>query len=269
MTDRALVHELRVPSKKAYGYTNVAFKGTGEEAIREQERLSEIADGIKEMATLFEKVVTFTGETILYDAVNHKYTDLEGHTLIGGSSYKKSLEAPFNTNKIAPLTAKKYGINVEDVKDMWRRNGEISSGLGTALHAAMEQYFLHKAHGTEKNYHLPKHPFLKEAVLSFPYKDLVAYPELFVSDVANKRVGQIDLLVPSENVEKEAKIIDYKSDAEIDKKIDMHFHQLSWYASILEAHGWKVSVLEVWNYTSEWKCYTSPVREIINKKIVA
>ena len=43
-----------------------------------------------------------------------------------------------------------------------------------------------------KEYHIPKHPFLKKAVESFPLKDAVILPELMISDVSSGFVGQID-----------------------------------------------------------------------------
>lgn len=256
-------HVLRIPTQEQYAYVESEFEGTVEEALAEYTRITNL---VKAKPSSFKKIETFTGETILYDAVNHRYTDLDGRTLIGGSTYKASLETPFDLDRIAGATAKKYEINEDDIRDMWKRNGEISSGFGTALHAAMEQWFRHRLHGTERNYHLPKHPLIRQIVETFPLKDCSAIPEVFVSDVKNRRVGQIDLLVQDGDKEKEGFIIDYKSDAEVEKNVSGHFNQLSYYAHILMAHGWTIHELQVWNYTDKWTRYTSQVLDLKVKK---
>lgn len=253
-------HHLRVPTKEQYAYIESEFEGTPEEAVAEYRRLTDLVQGKDDG---FVKVETFTGETILWNAELHEYRSLDGRKLLSGSAYKKSLEKPFDLDRLAPLTAAKHGISEDTIRDMWKRNSEISSGLGTALHAAMEQWFRHRGNGTEKNYHLPKHPFLRQAVESFPLKDtLKAIPEIMVSDVATGRVGQIDLLVESGTREKMGFIVDYKTDAEIAKNVQGHFHQLSFYAHILMAKGWEIEGLEVWNYTDTWTKYESPVLDL-------
>jgi hypothetical protein len=84
-------------------------------------------------------------------------------------------------------------------------------------------------------YKEPKHPFLNKVLEDFPLKKEKVLPELLVSDIKNKRVGQIDGLVVIG--EKKGKLIDYKSDAEIKKNLPKHFAQLSFYAEILQSFG--------------------------------
>src|SRR5262249_1070679 len=117
-----------------------------------------------------------------------------------------------------------------------------------------------------KEYHLPSHPFLRKAVESFPLKDCNGLPELFVSDVKNRRVGQIDLLNIINENSRIAIINDYKTDANITKNIAGHFNQLSHYAHILMAHGWQIPELIIWNYTDSWTQITSPVLPLKSKK---
>ena len=258
-----MLHTLRIPTKEQYAYIEVQYEGTSEQAYAEYLRLTGL---VQNGVSGFEKIKTFTGELVRYNAVDHIYTDMKGNRLMSGSTYKKSLEKPFDLDRIAPLTAKKHGVEEAHIRDMWKRNGEISSGLGTSLHQAMEQFFKHRENGTEKNYHLPKHPFLRKAVESFPLREATeAHPEIMVSDVKQLRVGQIDLLVVDEPMT--GRIIDYKSDAEIEKHINDHFNQLSWYAAILKAHGWNITGLEVWNYTDDWVCLHSPVLELRGKLV--
>lgn len=208
---------------------------------------------------------TFTGEKIRYDAINHKYTDMQGNPLISGSQYKKSLETPFPLDMMAGKIATKYGVPSQTVVDMWSANGTISTTFGNALHLAMEQWFKFRDTGCEdKEYNLAKHPFLREAVMAFPLKDEKAKPEVLISDVANGRVGRIDLLTLAEK--NEYYVDDYKSDADIKKNLTGHFNQLSFYAHILIAKGKKVKGLRVWNYADKgWELFESPVLDIIEK----
>jgi hypothetical protein len=204
---------------------------------------------------------TFTGDVILYDDKNHVYKTTDGKVLMSATQYAKTLEKEFDTELISGLSAKKYGIDQDDMKAMWRLNGEVSRSLGTALHKAFENYFLHKDVGTEKEYHMPKHPFLRAAVESFPLLGAEGWSEVIVSDLKRGRVGTVDRIVvlPDSKV---CKIIDFKSDGDVTKNLPKHFNQLSWYADILVAHGWTVEGLEVWNYTGEWTCHSSPVLPI-------
>lgn len=209
----------------------------------------------------FIELETFTGEMIRYDAVNHSYTDIEGNALVSGSQYKKSLEKPFPLEDILPKMEKKHGVSAETIKEMWAINSKTSILLGESLHSAMEQWFKHRANGTEKEYHLAKHPFLREAVNSFPLKDERALPEVVVSAVKIGMVGRIDLLTITG--EKEAIVEDYKSDADIKKNLPSHFNQLSFYANILQHHGWSVPKVRIWNYGGKgWEKFESEVLEV-------
>lgn len=213
----------------------------------------------------FIEVKTFTGETIRYNSETHKYTDLEGNVLISGSQYGGSLKPKFPIDDILPKMEKKYGVSAQTIKEMWSINSKTSTLFGEALHSAMEQWFLHRKNGTEKEYHIAKHPFLREAVMKFPLKDKDALPEVIVSAVKIGRVGRIDLLTLTG--EKEAIVEDYKSDSDIKKNVDGHFNQLSFYASILQYHGWSVPKVRVWNYAANgWESFESPVLEIKTKQ---
>ena len=214
---------------------------------------------------IFEEFETFTGEKIRYNEATHEYTDTLGNKLISGSQYKKSLEKPFPMEEILPKMEKKYGVPAQTIKEMWALNSQTSQLFGKALHSAMEQWFVHKNNGTEKDYHIPKHPFLKEAVMTFPLKEANAVAEKLISAVGAGMVGRIDLLTITG--EKEGVVEDYKSDADIGKSVDGHFNQLSFYAEILKEHGWKIPMVRVWNYAGNgWEKFESLPLEVIIKK---
>lgn len=209
---------------------------------------------------VFKEYVTFTGEKILYNPETHSYSDLKGHELYGASYFKSLNTNPFDKEKMLPMVEKKYKVPKKIIEEMWDANSKISTTFGTALHLAMEQWFKHKGNGTEKNYHIPKHPFLKLVVDSFPLKDEAIIPEVMVSDVKRKMAGQIDALL--QTGENKFIIIDYKTDANIDKNLHGHFLQLSYYASILQAFGYEIEKLQVWNYTDQWVAYDGGVLDV-------
>lgn len=146
---------------------------------------------------------------------------------------------------------------------MWDGNSNISITFGNAIHYTMEQFFKHRENGCdEKEYHLPKHPFLRGVIDSFPDKNENIIPELVVSCLKHKMAGRIDGLKFPEGLEEKYVVpIDYKTDADIEKNLDYHTQQLSFYAFMLEQFGFKVPYVEVYNYTDSWTLYERDVVE--------
>lgn len=250
-------HTLRIPTKEQYAYIEVAFEGTPDEALVEYRRLTDLVQGVKGD---FKEVVTFTGETILYDLVNHGYKTLDGKPLLSGSKYKKDLEAPFPPDQHIK-TGDKYGMPPEDVQAMWSMNSYVSRNFGNAVHKGLEMYLKYQHHTNEKNYFLPNNKIVRQAVLAFPDLDSEGHSEIMVSDTKQGMVGQIDRLkVIGEKV---GEIEDFKTDADIKKNLKGHFNQLSFYAHILRAFGWEIETLRIWNWDGAvWTKYESPVLEL-------
>lgn len=210
----------------------------------------------------FEIVETFTGEKIRYNERLHKYADMDWNPLISATQYKRILDGDTDFSVYAEPISKTYGVPVEIILEMWAASGDNSCDLGNSIHKAMERWFKYRKYGCgEKNYHLSKHPFLLGAVQSFPLKDKEILPEVFVSSVENKMVGQIDGLEVTG--EKKCIIHDYKTDGEIGKHKTGHFKQLSFYAEILKISGWTVEELVLWNYLGEWTPYRKTEWEFI------
>lgn len=216
----------------------------------------------------FKEFETFTGEKILYDDSQHLYTDLDGNKLISGSEYAKGLIKPFDIELLSGKVSNKYEVPQEIIKKMWSMSGDISATFGTSLHIAIEQWFLHRNYGTEKEYHLPKPEYLKKAVLSFPLKDANILPEVMISDVENKMCGQVDGLEQTLIDDLVSyTIIDYKSDSDVKKNLQKHTIQLNFYRKILENKGFKIDGMSIWNYVNEtWTEYKIEVIEIYLNK---
>lgn len=243
-------------------FSFIEFDGTEKDLQKMKMLYNELAEQPKKWSKgEFEEVETFTGEKVLYNAESHEYKDLDGNVLLSGSQYAKSKIKKFDKQMMSFVVGKKYGVDKDVVSSMWDANGNISATFGTALHLAMEQWFKNRENGTEKIYHIPKHPFLKKAVESFPLKDSVVWPELMISDVSTGIVGQVDGLHVTGD--KEATIIDYKTDADVQSNLEKHGHQLNFYKKILENKGWKINNLEIWNYLEEWNVYNIPINEVI------
>lgn len=66
----------------------------------------------------YRKVETFTGETVLYNSQEHIYLSLDGTRLLGGSTYAKRFERPFNKSAILPKYAKKHEVSNELIEQM-------------------------------------------------------------------------------------------------------------------------------------------------------
>lgn len=258
---------LRTPTAQ---YAYLEAHGTEDDLPKMIEMHNTYTDGgkIKVSDAGWEEIETFTGEKIRYNDLIHAYTDMEGRKLISGSEYKKRLEKPFDKAMIIPKVAKKYGISDGDVDAVWTSNADVSTLWGDAIHLAMEHYFTHKHNGCdEKEYHIANPPVLRNTVLSFPDLELNIIPEVIVSATKLGMIGRIDALIIDDMDKKICRIGDYKTDYEMDeKKRTSYFNQLSFYAHILQAHGWTVLGLRIWHFDTEWHTYDAEVTPLLPLK---
>lgn len=206
-------------------------------------------------------IKAYVGGEIYYDDASHTYTNEKGEVYMSGSQYAKSLEKPFDLEKISQAMADKFKVKSEDIKAMWALKAEISTGFGTALHKALELYGRYQSlsETLEKTTNLHDHPVIKKAVEGF-YKgreDEKAVHEVFIVDHKAKRAGQIDRLLITGD--KKCIIADYKTNASIEKSIDSYWKQLSFYAAIMVANGWEVEELVVYHWNGDWKEYRHAV----------
>jgi len=209
----------------------------------------------------YELIETFTKETILYCPVAHHYTTLDGQTLVSGSAYAKQNTPDFDADKIAGFVATKLKARKSDILEMWAMNGDLASKFGTALHLAMEQWFRFRDLGTSKGYHRPKIRYLLDAVETFPLKEANIVPEAVVSDSVALRCGRLDAIVVNEDCS--LSVLDYKTDANVEKNLEKHTLQLNFYRAILEAKGFRVKEMVIWAYDGAWSAHTLKRKEIL------
>ena len=219
-----------------------------------------------------------TGETIELQEVNgHKR--LEGY--MSGSRFPAQFFTPFDAEAVLEAIVKKYNVTASEVAAMWKLNNEASTGYGTAIHAALENYdrnhelgdkvksvktFKTKPDEVGPNKALSKNPFLKKIVEDFHEKfggDYERINELFIWEDEIKLCGSIDRIKVIDREKRIIRIQDFKTDGDIhDKKyqkaaspfkgvientlLGYHWLQLSFYAHIMAKKGWTVEGLDIY-----------------------
>lgn len=217
---------------------------------------------------MIEIITTFTNEQVKYDADKHKYYSIDDVPLIGASSYANRFGKKFDKASILPRTAQSWGVDEEDLDDIWNINGRISNEFGSSIHSAMELWFRYKTigdkiakhKGLEHNYALPKNIHIRDIVLSFAEKfDIDGVPEALVSAVNKRMAGRVDLVHITGT--RSCRVVDYKTNNELDSdKLHKYQHQLSFYADILTTHGWTVEGLDIYHHDgSTWNCVSLEV----------
>lgn len=203
---------------------------------------------------------------------------LEGY--LSGSAFPRKFYPEFDTDGMLDKIVAKHDVSKEAVQSMWNMSRDASTGYGTAVHAAMELYDTYQKLGdkiksvkvlktktnTGPNKALSKNPFLKKIVEDFHEKfggDYVRLSEQFVWLHDKKLCGSIDRIKVIDAEKKIVRIQDYKTDGDIHKKeyqlsdspfkkqmgnelLDLHWLQLSFYAYILQQHGYTIEGLDVY-----------------------
>lgn len=217
----------------------------------------------------FKKLTSFTGEEILWDEVNHVYTDMDCNVLLSGSKYADKHSPKFDLEMMLPKTANAWGVPEDDIRDIWKFTGDIANHWGSAVHMALDLFHKHNVVGDkimakkklEQNYVLPKNSYLRKIVLEFiELAGTDALCEVLITDVANKMAGTVDRLVITSDMT--CRIGDYKTNNEMDKKKLLKYQkQLSFYAHILTNKGWTIEGLDLYylNADDGWSIETLEV----------
>lgn len=189
----------------------------------------------------------FTGGSIWFNKETHTYTNDKGEKYLSGSVFAHQSEKPFDSVAVSEAYARKNGGEAQYYRSQWQLNGDCSSGFGTAIHAALELY------GTYGVTH--KHPFLKSVVEGFyvAHKGEQAVYEAVIANHELLHCGTVDRLLIVDEKKKICRVQDFKTDADLDKKLPLYKKQLKFYAEIMEAAGWKVEALELFHWAGQWK----------------
>lgn len=254
----------------------------------------------------FENSMSGQGtKKIYYSRLTGKSTEvtvINGHVslpgYLSGSAFPKKFYADFNEEEMLQKIVDKYYSDADEDKQkkikesllaMWGLNREASTGYGTAIHAALENYDTYHKLGdktkkvevlktktnTGPNKALSRNPFLKKIVEDFHEKfggDYIRLSEQFIWTHEAALAGSIDRVKVIDAAKKVIRIQDYKTDGDIHEKkyqikesvfkkemgnelLDLHWLQLSFYAHILtKYHGYTVEGLDIYWLNPEKLC---------------
>lgn len=287
---------------RSYGVNiSLEYKLTEEEAPEARESVPSKAETLKVLNYLTKAIEgvqsgskhateaytsPLTGETIELEVVNgHK--ELKG--FMSGSKFPEQFYQPFDREGILAAMAEKYNVDADAIEAMWNLNNEASTGYGTAIHAALENYdrnfklgdktksvkeFKTKPTEYGPNRALSKNPFIKKIVEDFQDKfggNYERLSEVFIWDTGLKFCGSIDRVRIVDAKKKIVHVQDFKTDGNIHEKkyqladspfkdkignelLDYHWLQLSFYAFLLEIKGYTVEGLDIYWLNPEKLC---------------
>lgn len=208
--------------------------------------------------TAGKKTAAFVGGSINYDEASHTYS-WNGERYLSGSEYAKSFEKPFDLQGISEAMGKKFALDPAEIRAMWKLKADISTGIGTALHAALELYGkYHEMAEVMGKSGLHDSLMVNQAVKSFfrDREDQKAVYEAVIVDHDTKRAGRVDRIMITGD--KECVVEDFKT-GDVGKRMDIYCKQLDFYAQIMESHGWKVRACWVRHWDGKvWKDYECP-----------
>lgn len=253
---------------------------------------AEMENTLRYLLQVVESSGKKTVEPTMYNSVllgkNIEIQEVNGHKrlegFLSGSKFPEQFYAEFDSEKILEAMVNKYGVTKEALQAMWGINSEVSTGFGTAIHAALENYDKNHVLGEKvrnyvkkptkanpegvlsQNKALNRNPFLQKIVIYFHELfggDYVRFNEEFVWDREFKLCGSIDRIKVIDLKKRIVRIQDFKTDADIHEKkyqlatspfkkqmgnelLDYHWLQLSFYAFILNRAGWKVEGLDIY-----------------------
>lgn len=171
------------------------------------------------------KTAQHNGRSVVFDEKYHTYTLDDGQKLVSGTAFLNRFKKPFDAQKMSYFTARKLGMDQEQVLAMWREKGQRAADFGTQVHNCAENYAL-KAFLGKNNITLPtprnkaeETAFrrIKEAVFSFNSFLTIVGAEVIVFSPDLGIAGTIDLLAVCQKT-KTIFIIDWKTNEKIEKE---------------------------------------------------
>jgi hypothetical protein len=246
-----------VPTQQ-YGF--IEIEGTPEDKAEIERLYNHYAESpIAFKSGNSKRLTAYVGGEIDYDEVAHVYT-WNGDVYLSGSQYAKQFEKPFDAVAISGKMGSKWNVESEDIVKMWELKAEISRDFGNAIHKALQLYeqFNGLAVAIEKESHVHDHPIIKNAVQSFinAHKDEVVVSEALIVNHKKKHAGQVDRLLLVDKAKKICRIQDFKTNADVQKSIEVYWEQLKFYAGIMIANGWTVQGLDIFWFNGTWETFS-------------
>lgn len=144
---------------------------------------------------------------INFDPVAHTYTDIDGNNYTSVSKIVSKYKNKFDSDKWSKVKALQRGITQEEILEEWRLKALASTDKGTAVHKAIEEYFVEDKESDLINPYLSTFQLWKKRHVFF-------HPEKILYSKEYKVAGTCDMVVYSEK-EDEYSILDWKTNKEI------------------------------------------------------
>lgn len=148
---------------------------------------------------------------VIFKEDTHQYFNEKGEEYISGTTFLHKFQLPFDQEKFATIKAKKLGISVQEVKEMWKNNSRKACDYGTSVHLLMQNYVVSgsKEEGKESLY-----DSFNTIVMEDFMNAIKVYSEQLVWIDEYKVAGTADLII--EHNDYEFSVGDFKTNKSID-----------------------------------------------------
>ena len=158
------------------------------------------------------------GVEIRFDEDEHKYVtdnvqDFTSVTTLVGKYFR-----PFDTEEISKRYALKHGKDQDEIKALWKREGDLACELGSNVHLYGEQLMLNNPNPIK-----PRDKNMKEVILFSVMDDVIKMlkeqfefigSEKIVFSEKYKIAGMIDLLLKKDDI---IFLVDFKTSKKVDQ----------------------------------------------------
>lgn len=146
-----------------------------------------------------------------FEPVQHRYT-LEGRELTSVSKVVETYEDLFDVESKSIEYAKRYNLNLEEVRESWKNTRDIACDFGHSVHNFGERYFYNKTQRPTNNHEFALVKFWKE--LPDWLRPIACEKRIYITEYGY--AGTFDLLL--HDVEHQGVIIvDYKTNKDLFK----------------------------------------------------
>lgn len=203
-----------------------------------------------------DKEITFDPEPHIYTVRGEQgYTSVTTwvHQHFDGFDADKIIDNMFKGKKMEDPTYKYYGMTREDIKASWDKNRDSASGLGTKMHADIEDYY----NGLPVKNDSIEFEFFRKFVHDFP--ELIPYrTEWMVFWEEMKISGSIDMIF--ENPDGTILIYDWKRCREIAYENYGKYMKTACIQHLPDTN--------FWHYSLQLNMYKTILETKYNKKVV-
>lgn len=200
---------------------------------------------------------------IHFEENGHKYSIKGDTTFTSVTTWLKKFFRPFNGDIIIDRMMaspkwpanKYYGMTKQEIKNLWRQNGDEAARLGTAMHKSIEDYY----NGQPIQYDSFEMKCFEEFVMDHP---LTPYrTEWTVYDEELKLCGSIDMLFI--NDDGSLSIYDWKRCKAMELESDYNKHALPPIQTIPDTNYWHYTIqLNAYKHILE-RNYGFKVKELV------